>query len=325
MRGISADKTKERSFIATTPSEIVIHIFESLSSIYDAERLGQTPSRLYDYWKEHSKLIIDDIIQKNIEGPKEAGTLARYQMDLIPSRRQSTSHVMSIQYARNIFISDLLAQQAVERLYMDTSRKPFDIYSRPHLSEHERQDIVKAFYRALVTALTLFTHIREPHSKLPKLFAYWSAKELEETLTVLWWFFRLRLWITFDSQIFSLLGYTPFSYRGSMEDRLFGFQKAHLESFNGEILSDLCDHDRFFKISDQFGASGSGDGRRLVAETFKGMVVKSSGGSENWWEKPGVWDNDVSFKQCFNFTCDVVGIPLMIRRSLSEKNEIHWT
>ena len=176
-------------FFRTSP-EIDVRIFQRLSSIHDAENFSQASRQFHDIWSSHSKVIVQVLIYKNIDCAPEARKLATYQMSLTPHR--STPHLTTVDFGRRVFSNDTLAQVAVVQfsaeMFCKYRMKEADVPFSYPFTQEERQRFIGALYRALFIA-TIFCkysgEVYELPMKLPKYIARWSAKELEETLTLI--------------------------------------------------------------------------------------------------------------------------------------------
>ena len=284
------------------PPEIDVRIFQSLSSINDAENFSQVSHRFYDIWCGHSKFIVQALIHNNIECTPEACRLATYQTTLRSDR--STPHLTTINFGKRVFSNDTLAQVAVvqfsSEMFCKYRKKEGGIPLPYSFTQEERQRFIGALYRALFIATILFKYSEEEHElsmKMPKYIARWTAKEFEEAFTLLWWVEGLQSRSLLpENQIVKFILESFQGYGMYPLDRLLvGFHKAHYQAITGAVIGtlELCDPDRFLTLDTMFKEKESPKGR-LVAETFKQIASTSDGGSGEWWQVPGIWDKYAS-------------------------------
>ena len=297
--GQSVTAAPESCFFRTPP-EIDLRIFQCLSSFHDAESLGQVSRHFRSIWTGHSEELVPKLVRQNIECAEQAGSLARYQMSVRRTWKTphlKTPHLRTIQYAKRVDDNDTLAQIAVVRFSSDKFCEylgrgdpiPFH-YPFTH---DERQRFIGAFYRTLfmVTIILKYTVPGKEHElpvKLRKYLALWSAKEMEESLIILWWIELLGIRIPWPpSQFIDSL----FRSFGKIKKHLLGFHRVLARAIAGSLSyysSFLREPDRYFTLDKDF-EENQFPKEKLVGEIFKEMAIRVNVESGSWWAVPGLW------------------------------------
>ena len=93
-----------RGNLGDVAPEIIIGVFESLSSIQDILSLSRTSRRLYSIWTGHSHIIVSKFVHDTIECVEQVDALAKSQrFDYIqPPTNQCSSHQTTIDYLTKV-------------------------------------------------------------------------------------------------------------------------------------------------------------------------------------------------------------------------------
>ena len=305
-------KTVMHPTLDRTAPEILIRIFENLSCIHDALNLSQISSRLHNIWTEHSHTIVPVLVYRTIEFAEQADALVKFQSDYPTPRRthDPKSHCKTVHYMKKLLENERLSQRAMKELkaqmMLDDVEYNPDIPGSPGMTKTERQDFLRAIYRALLAA-TIILRVDDKiiTSELPNLFAKCPALELQQVFALAPWIFGPQSDNVFVSDILHCVGADTFQNGADTMDVdnhdcnvvighfLEDFERAHdrwtfderTRMMRAEYPSFLH---RFFQLYSEFSEAGLGRGK-LVGEVFRKKVVVKEANAQ-WWEVHGVWD-----------------------------------
>lgn len=180
--GPASELTMYATELSDLAPEILILIFQSCPSFSTAFRLSQTSQRLYEIWRTNVSAIVTEVLPRIIDCTSEANQLIDAQPERFVFERTDDKNKTSIDRVQIILANEKKLQRAVN-LFESGAKKIYEYprrlptpryeYTNPHrrLTEQERYEFTKAFYRALILgALTC----RETLPPLSEFCAQWS-------------------------------------------------------------------------------------------------------------------------------------------------------